>query len=219
MDLLVPTMDHVENSSWSQWFNSQRTNRFTNHAVFPNTIEKQRDFFANLQSGQRLSLLIASKSSAEPIGTVSFSGIDFRHRVASVAIVMDTESDTRYSPLASLEAMAIMTTHGFDVMGLERIEAGQAYPGLAKWNQMLELVGYRAEGIERNKFRRGRQVHDVVHLACLVQTYDRLTAARGGALWPGADAALALIRDLPKRSFTEVLDETHRALEREYFGD
>lgn len=219
IDLLVPTREDVEDSSWVDWFNSQRTNRYTQHALFPNTVEKQREFYESLQNNSRLSLLISTKQERQIIGTISLSGIDFRRRCAAIAVVMDTETQHGGSPFASLEAMALVTQHGFEALGLSRINAGQVYPALAKWNQFLEILGYRAEGFRRQAFRRGHIVSDEVTLACLYSNYAELVAAREGALWPGVDRIRALIRELPKKPFAQLLDESQRALEASYFGD
>ena len=219
IDLLVPTREDVEDSTWVDWFNSQRTNRYTQHALFPNTAEKQLEFHESLQNNSRLSLLISTKQERQIIGTISLSDIDFRRSCAAIALVMDAEAGHSGSPFASLEAMALVTQHGFEALGLSRINAGQVYPALAKWNQLLEILGYRAEGFRRQAFRRGHIVSDEVILACLYSNYTNLLATRGGALWPGVDRVSTLIRELPKTPFAQLLDESYRALEASYFGD
>jgi len=219
IDLVVPTLEHAESSSWADWFNSQQTNRFTNHAIFPNTVADQRDFLLSLRDSGRLALLVTNKVDGEPIGTVSLSGIDFRTRIATIAIVMDTESSVKSSTFSSLEAMAALTQHAFDVLGLERVQAGQVYPGLAKWTQILEVLGFRAEGFRRGAFMRGHDVADGITLAVLYPRFQRLVHQRGGTLWPGSAQIISLIRALPEKSFAEILDESQRTLEAEYFGD
>jgi RimJ/RimL family protein N-acetyltransferase len=217
VDLVVPSLRHVEETTWSDWLNSQRTNRFTSHAILANTLEDQRDFYQSLKTGSRFALLITKSGDEQPIGIVSLSGIDFRQGSAAIAIVMDTETDAVVSPFASLEAMAMMTQHGFDVVGLRRIEAGQAYPELRRWNRLLELLGYRAEGFRRQAFVRGHEVSDVVVLACLYKHFCALILERQGNLWPGTAEVRQLMKELPKKAFAELLNEQFRALERDYF--
>ena len=57
--------------------------------------------------------------------------------------------------LVSLEAVALLTEHGFTQVGLQRIYGSQAFPGLKGWNKLLELIAYQTDGIHRNDFRRG----------------------------------------------------------------
>jgi RimJ/RimL family protein N-acetyltransferase len=218
INLVVPTLDHVANSSWSDWFNSQQTSRHTSHAILANTVEDQQAFFTSMKTTGRFALLITPADDPTPIGVVSLSGVDFRQGTAAVAIVMDTESQLAVSPFASLEAMALITRHAFDVMGLRRVEAGQAYPALLRWTRLLELLGYRAEGFKRESFARGREVSDVVVLGCLYETYRRLADERDGAFWPGSSKVSKLMLELPRPSFAELLDTTTRGLEAKYFG-
>lgn len=218
IELLIPTRADVEDSSWLDWFNSQKTSRFTQHALFPNTVEKQLKFFDTLQNENRLALLVATKGEQRICGTVSLSGIDFRRSSAAIAIIMDTESTQGVHPLSSLEAMALLTTHAFDVLGLRRISAGQVYPDLERWNQLLELLGYRSEGFRRDAFVRGHTVSDEILLACLYSHYSELVSARNGSLWPGTKRMMELIRELPEESFSAALDTAHREIEKNYFG-
>lgn len=218
IDLLVPTRADIENSTWVDWFNSQKTSKYTQHAIFPNTQEKQVSFYDSLQTSERIALLVATKEDHHVVGTVSLSGIDFRRSSAAIAIVMDTEATPGASPLASLEAMALLTQHAFDVLGLKRINAGQVYPALDKWSQLLETIGFRSEGFRRQAFVRGQDVSDELVLACLYLHYAELVSARAGFLWPGSDKMRDLIRALPRKSFAAVLDDAHRELEISYFG-
>ena len=131
---------------------------------------------------------------------------------------MDLESEFRTSPLASLEAMALMTQHAFEVMGLRRVEAGQVYPALQRWARMLELLGYRAEGIKRQSFQRGHDRSDVVVLGCLYDDYRRIRDSRT-AFWPGNDEVRRLIAALPRRSYAEIVEAGLRAMAADYFGE
>ncbi len=218
IDLIVPTPAYAANSTWPDWFNSQTTSRYLVHGVFGNSREDQQAFLAGMKSSNRFALLITPPGQPEPIGVVSLSGIDFRQGSAAIAIVMDMESEFRTSPLASLEAMTLMTQHAFEVMGLQRVEAGQVYPALQRWARMLELLGFRAEGIKRQSFRRGHQRSDVVILGCLYEDYLKIRDRRT-AFWPGNDEMRRLIAALPNRSYAEVVEDGLRAMASEYFGD
>lgn len=219
IDLIVPTRELAEKSAWYSWFNSQGTTKFTDHGIFPNTPEKQIAFFNSLSSGSRFALLLRLKNQTEPSGVVSLSSIDFRKRTASLAIITDTEATPSIPPFAAMEAVSAVTEHGFNVMGLRRIESGQVYPALSKWNQMLEIFGYRTEGFRRKAYSRGQIVSDEVILACLYQNFESICDERAGKFWPGAKAVSQLIRELPKDSFAERLDSMMQDLEMSYFGN
>lgn len=218
IDLIVPTRELAEKSTWYSWFNSQGTTRFTDHGIFPNTPEQQIEFFNSLKSGTRFALLLRLKNHTEPSGVVSLSSINFRKRTAALAIVTDTEANPAIPPFATMEAVAAVTEHGFNVMGLRRIESGQVYPALSKWNQMLELFGYRAEGFRRKAYSRGQVISDEVAMACLYENFAEICEQRDQQFWPGAKEISQLIRKLPKQSFAEKLDAMMRELEENHFG-
>lgn len=218
IDLIVPTKELAEKSTWYSWFNSQGTTKFTDHGIFPNTPEKQVAFFNSLSNGSRFALLLRLKNHTEPSGVVSLSSIDFRKRTASLAIITDTEANPSIPPFAAMEAVAAVTEHGFNVMGLRRIESGQVYPALSKWNQMLEIFGYRTEGFRRKAYSRGQVISDEVAMACLYEHFEEISSQRDNKFWPGAREISQLIRKLPKESYAEQLDSMMRELENKYFG-
>lgn len=219
IDLIVPTREHAESSSWADWFNSQKTTRFTTHGITVNSVENQVEFQSELAHGARLALLICPPASSEPIGVVSLSSIDFRRQSAAIAIIMDTETSVAHSPFASLEAMALMTQHGFDVLGLRRIDAGQVFPALQRWNRMLELLGYRSEGFRRQAFRRGHEVSDEVVMGALYEDFLTLKQARAGNFWPGTQKIREELAALPEDGFAAFLFKAIKQAETAYYGE
>lgn len=218
VNLIVPTRAHAESSTWSDWFNSQRTTKFTTRGLMPNSVETQVEFQQGLTEGSRFALLICPTDSSDPIGIVSLSSIDHRRHSAAIAVIMDTETKVPHSPFASLEAMALVTEHGFEVLGLHRIDAGQVYPALERWNRLLELLGFRSEGFKRQAFRRGHEVSDEVVMGALYSDFLALKESRNGAFWPGSKAIQEEIRQLPAKGFASVLFEAYKKAERSYFS-
>jgi RimJ/RimL family protein N-acetyltransferase len=217
IDLVVPTVEHVHNSSWADWFNDQLTTRFTAHGLMPNTLSGQTEFLESLEKGQRFALLITPSGNAAPIGVVSLSSIDYRAGRCALAIIMDLKTEESHSPFAALEASAIVTSHAFDKLGLRRVDAGQVYPALDRWSRLLQLLGYRAEGFRRDAFKRGQEVADELMLACRYETYEALKRKRGGHLWSSVGQISAELTDLPKQSFAQFLDYAIRQAEEEFF--
>ncbi len=210
-DLCVPHEGHL--AQWARWFNDRATTRWLEQGVFPNDEEKQRNFLEGIRRGERLALMICGKNGAL-YGTISLSSINLVARSAQIAIVIG-ERLPPGRPL-QLEAMALLTEHGFERMGLNRISAGQAFPALRRWGEWLELIGYRTEGIHREGFAKGREVSDTVSIACLYEDYARLVKRRG-RLWPGATAMKMLIRHHRQGLAPELAAAIRRAQE-DHFG-
>lgn len=205
LDLCVPSETAIEDG-WADWFNDAKTTRWLGQGIFPNFIEDQRAFLEAIRRRDRFAVLICGKGGGPLYGIISLSAIDWIARSAQISLVVGTSLPGRQ--LIQLEAMARVTEHAFQRMGLDRVWAGQAHPGLARWNQRLELLGYFTDGILRRGFVKGREtVGNSVMIGCLYEDYAALKARRDGRYWPGNDAMLRLIAGLPRQSFADRLGE------------
>ncbi|MCA9566779.1 MAG: hypothetical protein KC656_03015 [Myxococcales bacterium] len=213
VDLLVPSEQDIEDG-WADWFNDQPTCRFLGHGAFPMFPADQRAFLESLRKRDRIALMLRPKGEEKTIGTVSLSSLDLHNRTAQIALVLGARTPGRHS-LLPLEGMARLMEHGFEVLGLRRIWAGQAFPGLSKWSRKLEVLGLLCEGHARGGFARGRVVTDSIPLGCLVEDYDALRASRDGRFWSSAVEMQAEIDALPKTPFAEevaaAMEELRRA--------
>jgi hypothetical protein len=194
IDLCVP--QEADFDIWSGWFNSQSVTTFLEQGKYPQTRDQQVEFYKNEVSAGRFLCMIKAKDGAL-LGVISLSTINFEKSSAQIALVCPGTS--RRAPLAGLEAMALATQHAFSRFGLNRIWAGQAYPGLKKWTQRLSLIGYSAEGFARDGFVHGLIVTDSVQISILRRDYLRISARRAGTLWPGEQRMRLLISELQKR--------------------
>ena len=181
IDLCIPTKEFAENSNWFSWFNDKKTTRFLEQGIFPNTPEEQIRFY-NTLGKDRLSLIISDRE--RYLGTISLSSIDLYKRTAEVALLIGNKSVKEYSNYFALEAMALITEHGFRTIGLNRISAGQ-HILLRKWQNRLEILGYKLEGIKTNAFIKGSEIADAVFIAVTQTDYEKLAKNRGGKLWDG----------------------------------
>jgi RimJ/RimL family protein N-acetyltransferase len=226
IDLCVPSIVAVERDGWSDWFNDSETTTSLDQGIWPITLEQQRDFYHSLAADRsRLVLLICGKpgqnAPARARGVVSLSHINLQRRSAEIALVLPNRGERpakgALPPLRGLEAMALLTQHGFERLGLERIGAGQVFPFQRGFNRKLELLGYRTEGVLRHAFAKGRKHYDVFKIGCLYERYARIAELRGGRLWPGNAAMHDLIKALPKASFGDLVKENLDGLEQRYF--
>jgi len=97
----------------------------------------------------------------------------------------------------------MITEHAFLVMGMNRVWAGQ-HQGLSGWQQRMELLGYRVEGIQQDAFVKGRSVADVILIAARHEDYRRIKEKRG-KYWDSTETMKKRIKKLPKVKFIEQL--------------
>lgn len=191
VDLCVPLEEDF--SVWASWFNSQDITGYLDQGKFPNTISMQRDFYNNALSNGRFLAVIKSKKS-RLLGVVSLSEINYERSSCQISMVCPTKCED--APLASLEAMALTIEHAFRRMGVRRVWAGQAYPGLQKWAKRLEILGLRCEGFSRSGFRHGDYVSDAISLGMTYDDFEVLIKQRNNRLWPGSEVVLAIFKGL-----------------------
>ena len=214
IDLSIPTSDFAENSNWYSWFNDRDITKFLEQGVYPNTRDKQLEFLKNIPS-DRIALIIVDKEERN-IGVISLSFINHIKKSCDIALVVSNEGDKRLRPYISLEAMALMTTHAFNMLAIERVNAGQ-HISLAGWQSRLELLGYQLEGLHRNKFKKGCEVSDSMSIAVCKENYDAICKKRNGNLWDGYIEMKRRIKKLPPKTYLNMLQDTYNNERKKYY--
>jgi len=205
MDLCIPTEEFARESRWYSWFNSKYITKYLEQGLFPNTAEAQVDFFHSIER-ERLVLIISDKK--EYVGVISLSFINLEKKISDIAIVHDSMMNVQMSPFVSLEAMARLTEFGFKNIGLNRIQAGQHVDlgGWRSWQQRLELLGYKLEGIHKNKFVKGHEISDSFSIACLYEDFLKIENHRGN-LWDSMENMKQRFMKLPQQYFAAIMKD------------
>lgn len=214
IDLCIPTQEFAQKSDWYSWFNDPKINRYLDQGSFPNNADLQVQFLSE-QNRKRLILVISNKQ--EYLGVVSLSELDLVRKKATLAIVANAKKDPKYSPLIALESIARITEHGFSVMGLNKISAGQ-HENLSGWQQRMELFGFRVEGINRDGFMKGREIADEILIGATFTDYLKIKEMRG-AYWDSAEKMQTRINNLPKVKLVDRLYELHESVGEEYYNN
>jgi len=213
VDLCIPTLEFAKNSQWYSWFNNKKLTRYLNRqGLFPCTADMQAEYFNSLNQ-DRLTLIVSNKS--KYLGVVALSSIDMITNTCDVATVVDPTVDFQ-SPYLVLESVALITQYAFDVLGINRISGGM-HMALSGWRGRMELLGYMVEGIKKNGFVKGREVCDVVSIACVYEDYQYLLSKRNGCLWDSKSQFEKRFKNLPKEDFTKKLISFYSGERNEYY--
>ena len=202
VDLCIPTADFALHSNWYKWFNDKSNNKYLEQGAIPNTKSKQLNFFENI-SDDRVVLIIVNKEKI-PIGVISLSFINLDKKCCDIALVVSNDGDKKMKPFNSLEAMALMTTHAFETIGMLRVNAGQ-HINLAGWQCRMEILGYQLEGLHKKKFVKGNEVADSMSISASKENYELISKKRGGALWDGYKEMHRRIKAMPKKRYVDML--------------
>lgn len=211
VDLCIPTTEYARESDWYSWFNNPKINKYLEQGMFPNTREDEVSFFERERS-KRLILIVVDKEGND-LGVISFSFINFEKRRADIAMVL---GDKQRDPLAGLEAMARMLEHGFTKMGFQRISAGQ-HQKLIKWQNLMELIGFKVEGILEKNFIKGSERVDSIQLGVTIEDYDQIITNRG-SIWDSSEKMMERITKLPKPQFINEMRSFFNSVRKDYYS-
>ena len=218
VDLVLPNERAIHTDRWYAWFNDQDLTRNMEQGMYPKSAQDQEAFLAELRSSpSRFALMIKPKGEDAVVGICSFSKISHLTRQADFAMVVARRTAAFKSSFFGMEAKCLMTEHAFETMGLERINSYQS-TALKDWQRWQILFGYKMEGIMRKAFRKGHKTYDVMVSGCLLEDYLALKTLRGGHLWPGQARIMSLIRDLPKLSLEEKLQQALSSTIEEHYA-
>jgi len=173
VDLIALSEGLAVNSNWYSWFNDESTTSNMQKHYFPNSREKQLEFFRSNVEGRSdiLQLGIVVHGCDELIGIVSLSSIDHINRKAEIAMVMGNEQERRLD--VTLEAMSLVISHGFKTLNLRRIYGGTI---AEEWAQLLcRSLGFREEGVFREDVFKNGIYRDVYFVAVLRADYSPFT--------------------------------------------
>lgn len=216
VDLSIPTANFAERSSWYSWFNDKNITKFLEQGAYPNSPDDQLAFFRNIPQ-DRIVLIIVDKDGRN-IGVISLSFINHSKKTCDIALVVSNEGDKRLIPYISLEAMALLTSHAFNELGLQRISAGQ-HIALAGWQSRLELIGYKLEGLHIGKFRKGSEISDSMSISVSYSDYELICNKRDGKLWDSFVDMKRRIKKLPNHTFLNMLQDLYNAERQSYYRD
>ena len=106
-----PTLEDVE-GSWHEWLSDEETTRWLGMRYWPNSVEKQREFYESCQqSKDKLILSIIDKKTDKHIGICNLSGISWLHRYCDIAIIIGNK-DYRKGP-HMLESVSLLLRTAF----------------------------------------------------------------------------------------------------------
>lgn len=215
INLCIPTREFALGPDWYKWFNQLEITKYLYQGIYPNTQDKQLSYFES-NSRKILQLIIQSKEDV-PIGVISLNQINEAKRTCDISIVADNSVSRRLSPYINLEAMSLMSEHGIERLGMSRISAGQ-HIKLNRWQQRLEILGYKLEGIHSNAFIKGSDISDTLSISLSSEDYHKIKEMRGGQLWDGLEKIRHRIKALPPKSYFDALSDFYENERRSYYN-
>jgi len=174
---------------WHTWFNDPDITQHLVHGTQPVNREQQAAIVqSEIDNPNSLLLAVFEKKTERHVGIIALTHISHALRSASMSIVFG-EQDIKG---AALEALALITKHGFDRLNLQRIYAGQ-HADHWSWMNSMELIGYQIEGYHPHYAVRNGKAYDTISYGITSERFYDLQENRGGnILSPSVDALYAM---------------------------
>ena len=163
------TEDDVLNSDWYGWFNDEETTKDLQKHYFPNTRERQLEFYRSevVNNPGKLQLGICDAKGGPIIGVVSLNNIDPINRKAEISMIIG-EAEYRKAHYV-IEVFRLILSHGFNTLNLFRIYGGSLNKDLVEF--ICRIVGASKEGILRKDVYKNGEYRDVYLYGILSEEY------------------------------------------------
>lgn len=146
---------------WYSWFNNSKVTVYQNKKIFPNTREKQKEYFEKIQNScTDVVLALIDVQTDKHIGNVGLHHIDWVHRSAELGIVIG-DSDF-WGKKYGRQAWKMITDYGFKTLNLHRICAIVMVEN-ASSVKCAEAAGFIREGEIKDYFYKNGSYHSVYY--------------------------------------------------------
>lgn len=174
--LCALTERDVIESDWYGWFNDSDVCQTLQKHYFPNTLEKQREFFRGLNSSdKKLQLGIRIKGAGSLVGVISLNNIDYINRRAEISVLIGDRSGRNTKVF--LESCRLIFRHAFHTLNLNRVYGGSISEELV--NLMIRGLSCKSEGVARQEIYKNGSYADVYRYAILRTDFDLANADKG----------------------------------------
>ena len=156
-------------------FSDPEVMRYWSHLPFERSEQAhayREGICSGFASGRLFQWGVARRDDDAVIGTVTLAQIDREHLRAEIGFTL---ARAQWGKGYGREAVALAIGHAFDAMGLRRIGA-DVDPGNAASLRLLEGLGFRREGYQRESWRVGGGVQDSVLLGLLASEWSGTAA-------------------------------------------
>jgi len=148
--------------SWYNWFNDNEITRYQDKGTFPNSIEKQTDYYDYLQKSQKdIVFAIVDKNTEKHIGNIGVHHIDYIHRRCEIGIIIG-EKIQRGKGYGKVFINAIKD-YIFNTLNLRRITVFVMHENISSIKS-FEKCGFSKEGIMKEYYyKNGRYLDSVIY--------------------------------------------------------
>lgn len=148
--------------NWFTWFNNKDITKYQDKGTFPNSVEKQSQYYEYLlQSTKDVVFAIVDKKTERHIGNIGVHQIDYVHRRCEIGIIIG-ENEFQGKGYASICINAIKE-YIFNTLNLRRITVFIMSENISSIKS-FEKCGFSKEGILKEYFyKNGKYLDNYIY--------------------------------------------------------
>lgn len=148
--------------NWFEWFNDKNITKYQDKGTFPNSIEKQSDYYEYLLDSKKdIVFAIVDKYNDKHIGNIGIHSIDYIHRKCEIGIIIG-EKDQRGKGIAK-HCIENMKNYIFNTLNLRRITVFIMHENIASIKS-FESCGFIKEGVMKEYYyKNGTYLDSIIY--------------------------------------------------------
>lgn len=141
-------------------------------------LDQARWYHASIDDPRTHRFIIEHLGTHARLGLTGLWGIDWKDRLATAGIVLESDSSVRRQGFGTDTYMTVMR-YAFDELNLHRLESDVIEYNKGSTALLVEKCGWHVEGTRRQSAFRGGQFWDRVYVSILADEYKGLVRQTG----------------------------------------
>lgn len=148
------------------WMNDPQIQKFTRRRGTKTTLQELRSFVRASKNSGDVHLAIIT-TEGQHIGNIFLNAVNLKNKSADLSIMI---GDPRAQGKGyAQEAISLLTAYAFKKLKLHRMSAGSPNP---RFTKVVEKLGWKKEGVEREAFKLGSTYSDIERWSILHDEYE-----------------------------------------------
>lgn len=148
-----------------EWLNDQKSDYYTGHAIWPNTVESMKVFVKEMSASKNdLVLGIVRKDRDLHIGNIGIHNISWINKSGEIKILLGDKGSQGLG--FGKEAIKLISDHAFKKLNIHRLELG-VHEDNIRAIRAYRSVGFKEEGVFKEAILRNNKYSDIIRMSYL----------------------------------------------------
>ncbi len=148
------------------WMNDKKIQAYTRRRGAKTTAKELKDFIRAGKKTSDVHFAVILSEGDKHIGNIFLNSVNQLNKTADLTVMLGDAREQGKGYAA--EAIQLLSGYAFRSLALRRLSAGSPNP---RFNALMQKIGWKEEGVEREAFRFGKEYIDVVRWGLLKKEF------------------------------------------------